>query len=146
MTRAMREVVVKQRIGASRERVWALITHHQGMPDWTPLKRVTMDAVGSPDADGVGAIRRMMGAGPTILEEVMAWQPIDSYEYRLLKGAPIRDHRGIVSFADVGGGTEVTWHVRFRGAFPGAGWMAAQALRMALTDMLKRAKRHLEEG
>ncbi len=143
---SVREVQVTQHIAAPREQVWETLTHHESLPNWTPLSTVTMDALGSPHPNGVGAIRRMVAPMVTIVEEVVAWRPMDSFEYELREGVPIRDHRGTVTLADAGGGTEVTWHVQFRGAFPGAGWLVSKILGVALKDLLKRAKRQVEGG
>ena len=137
----MKTVRVAQHFRAPRQVVWDMLTDHQRLPEWTPLKRVTLDKEGTDHRDGVGAVRRMSGAGPTILEEVLAFDPPSSYEYTLRAGAPIRDHRGTVTFSDAGGGTDVTWTVRFRPVVPGIGWLVELALKQALSGLLKNASR-----
>ena len=140
----MKRVRVTQRIQAPREAAWALITRHEGLPAWSPLKSVRLDPPGAPDRDGVGAVRHMSGAGPTLVEEVVEWRPPESYSYVLHRGAPIRDHRGTVTFAEDGEWTTVTWDVRFRPQVPGIGWLVAGVLGLALRHMLRRAKGLLE--
>ena len=135
----MTQVDISRRFDAPAPKVWELLTHHEGMVDWSPLSRVELTTAGSPHPDGVGAVRRMYGPGPTIVEEVVAWEPHERYEYELRAGAPIRNHRGTVRFAPDGTGTRVTWSIRFAAVIPGTGWLVGGVLKKAIADMLKRA-------
>ncbi len=135
---------LSKRIDAPRDTVWSAVTHHEGMPTWSPLKSVTLSKEGAPDRDGVGAVRVMRGPGMRIDEEVVGWDPPNAYDYTLLRGAPIRDHRGRVELRDAGGATDVEWTIEFRPLIPGTGWLIRAALGRAIGGMLRRLKRNLE--
>lgn len=142
----MTRIVARARMAAPPEDVWPLVTHHEGMVGWSALRSVTLRQEGAPDRDGLGAIRVMRAAPgvPPIEEQVVAWNPTDSYEYTLLRGAPIRNHLGRVELARVPGGTEVTWTVTFDPTVPGTGRVIGAALRRALQSMLDALARRLD--
>ncbi len=135
---------VSTRISASPEQIWPIMVDHERMVDWSPLRRVTLAREGQPDRNGVGAVRHMHGAGPTIVEEVVLFEAPTRMEYVLTKGAPIRDHRGSLELFEAGDVTEVRWSVRFRPVVPGTGWMLKAVLQRALGGMLKRLKENIE--
>jgi uncharacterized protein YndB with AHSA1/START domain len=142
----MNEITARVRIAAPIDDVWAKLSHHEAMPDWSPLSRVTLEREGNPDRDGLGAVRVMKAPGPAprIKEEVTLWEPPSYYEYVLTAGAPIRDHLGRVELAESDGQTSVTWHIQFRPLVPGTGWLIARMLDRAINGMLRRARRQLE--
>jgi uncharacterized protein YndB with AHSA1/START domain len=135
-----------QVIAAPIEDVWGRITDHEGMSEWSALKRVVLKPEGSPDRNGLGAVRHMMGVGPTIVEEVTEWSPPKEYVYVLRSGAPIRDHRGCVQLAPQGTGTLVTWTIQFRPTVPGSGWLLGRVLRSAITSMLAKLRQQMESS
>lgn len=136
----MVQIRAQVRIAATPEEVWPRITDHEGMPSWMPLRSVTLEREGAPDRDGIGARRVMRAAGPPIVEEVVAWDPPQSYEYTLVRGAPIRDHLGRVELVSRGDDTEVTWSVRFQPRIPGTGWLIGKLLGAALQRSLDKLR------
>jgi uncharacterized membrane protein len=71
-----------------------------------------------------------------IEEEITAFDPPKRMAYRLVAGAPVRDHFGEVRFDPEGSGTRVTWTVRFRPLIPGTGWLLRKALQRGLRTVL----------
>lgn len=134
----MQQIEVRRIIPAPREKVWARYTDHRSWPQWTGLgpARITLQPEGRPTPDGVGCVRVVSAGGREIVaEEVTAFEAPARMRYRIVRGGgPIKDHEGEVLFADQGASTEVTWRVRFDGAFPGAG----PVLRVALTLLFRR--------
>src|SRR5678809_543160 len=96
----METVTLQARIRAPRDQVFQALSDHEGFPAFSALRRVTLRREGSPDRNGTGAIRVMYAPGLRIEEEVVSWDPPAGYEYRLLRGAPIRDHRGRISVTE----------------------------------------------
>ena len=141
----MEKVVLQASIRAPREQVFATLADHEGFPSFSPLRRVTLRREGSPDRNGLGAVRVMTGPGMRIEEEVISWDPPNGYQYRLLRGAPIRDHRGEITVKDSGGASQVQWTVQFRPVIPGTGWLVRMALERALGGMLRSMRRKLEQ-
>ena len=78
---------------------------------------------GTPDRNGTGAVRAF-GSGPvTAFEEVLEFEPPKRMTYRVVKGAPMKNHHGEVLFEPEGEGTRVTWRCRFDPKIPGMGWI-----------------------
>jgi uncharacterized protein YndB with AHSA1/START domain len=121
-------------IAASRHRVWEILADHEGMPAWFPVREVIRRRPGSPDLDGVGAVRVVRMSGLAIEERVTASKTDERLEYTVVAGAPLRDHRGVVVLSPHGGGTRVHWSIELRPLVPGTGWL----LRRSVDRMLER--------
>ncbi len=139
----MKRVELTEVIAAPIETVWAAITDHEGMSEWSPLKRVVLDPKGAPDSNGLGAFRHMHGAGPTIVEEVTEWSPPTRYVYKLRAGAPIRDHKGVVELRSEGDATRVLWTIQFVPKIPGTGFVIVRVLCKVIGGMLKNLNRNI---
>ena len=123
------------------ERVWELVADHPGMVRWTPLRRVVMESGGSPDPNGVGAVRALHLVGPPIREEVTAFEPTRRLAYRLLSGLPVRDYTGEILLEPTGTGTRISWTIRFSPAIPGAQLPVSTGIRVAARSLAKEATR-----
>src|SRR5271166_4848327 len=55
--------------------------------------------------NGVGAVRRLEALGPAIVEEIISYQRPSGYAYKLVSGAPVRDHVGTIELREAGTGT-----------------------------------------
>lgn len=117
------EVERSARIQAPPQRVWALVADHEGMPDWLPVREVVRRRPGRPDPNGVGALRVVRLWGLAIEERITAFEPEKHFSYRVVEGAPVRDHHGHVSLEPDECGTRVCWRVRVRPLVPGTGWL-----------------------
>jgi len=137
-------IVARAHIAAPRAVVWQAITDHEGMVDWSWFREVTLVREGSPERNGLGAVRRMRGPGVMLDEEVVRWMPPARCDYRVVAGAPIRDHAGCVTLRDAGNETDVEWIVRLNPVVPGTGAVIRTGLQRALDGMLQRLKRRLE--
>jgi hypothetical protein len=54
----------------------------------------------------------LVAIGPPFVEEIIEYQRPTRYAYKMLSGAPIRDHIGTIELREAGTGTEVSWHLR----------------------------------
>jgi uncharacterized protein YndB with AHSA1/START domain len=98
---------------------------------------------GSPEPNGVGAIRKAGGAGFWVREEVVEYLPPTRLAYVLNSPAPWRRYRAVVELEpDVGGGTMIRWRGRFEPRVKGTGPMLKRALR----TMVARLAKGLAEG
>lgn len=102
------------------ETVFDAMTDHRAIADsvWA-CRRSTLDREGTPAPNGVGAIRRLVAVGPPFIEEIVEYQRPTRYAYRMLSGAPTRDHVGTIELREAGTGTEVSWHLRSTMKVPG---------------------------
>lgn len=111
-------------VSAAPERVWAEISDHKGMaqwtPSWLPVPKVVMEVDGSPDANGVGAVRQLKLVGAPIRERITHFEPPVRLDYEALSGVPATDYTGTITLVAAGTGTRFAWTIDFQPAFPGA--------------------------
>jgi carbon monoxide dehydrogenase subunit G len=110
----------KTTVAAPIEVVWDTLTDHVGMMSWGPGITVTIDRPGSPDANGVGAVRRIAtpGPGPDIVEEVVTYEPPNVMGYKALSGTPFPGYAGEVRLTPAGAGTHIAWTISSTASFP----------------------------
>ena len=98
---------------ASIETVFDAMTEHRGIADYMWwCRRSTLDREGAAAPNGVGAVRRLASIGTTFVEEIIEYERPTRYAYKMLSGAPTRDHIGTIALRALGTGTEVSWHLR----------------------------------
>ena len=133
----------ERHIDAPRQRIWAILSDHEGMPDWFPAREVVRRRPGAPEPNGVGAVRVVRTLGLAVEERVTAFKPEERLEYVLTEGAPCSEYRGEVVLARGNGGTRVRWSVRLRPLVPGTGWIlrriVARLLSRGLEGLARRA-------
>lgn len=130
------QIEISEHVPASPAAVFARYTDHERWVDWAGVKEVVLRQQGHPAPNGLGAIRVIRQAGMAIEEEITAFDPPKRMAYRLVAGAPVRDHSGEVRFEADGAGTRVTWKVSFRPLIPGTGWLLRRALERGLQTVL----------
>jgi uncharacterized protein YndB with AHSA1/START domain len=74
--------------------------------------------------------------GPPLREEVLTFEPPRRFSYRLLSGAPVRDHVGTVELTPQDGGTAVTYAVRTTPTVPIGGAAVVAVVRLAIKQLL----------
>jgi uncharacterized protein YndB with AHSA1/START domain len=142
----MRRIELEQYIAAPPWRVWPVLSEHEAMPRWLPVREVVRRRAGSPEPNGVGAVRTIRGMGLVVEEQITGWKPGERFEYVLTEGAPLRDHVGEMVLVPAEGGTLVRWSVRFRPLIPGTGAFLERMVRAGLVVGLERLKRMIETG
>jgi uncharacterized protein YndB with AHSA1/START domain len=129
------------------ETVFDSLTDHRGIADYVwAVRRSTLDREGVPAPNGVGAVRRIEAVGPTIVEEIIDYQRPTRYAYKMLSGAPVRDHVGTVELREAGAGTEVSWHLRSTPKIAGLDWLLSPVLKRVIGELLKGAVNAAEGG
>jgi uncharacterized protein YndB with AHSA1/START domain len=120
------------------ETVFDAMTDHRGIADNVSLfRRSTLDREGTPAPNGVGAIRRLVAIGPPFVEEIIEYQRPTRYAYKMLSGAPTRDHIGTVELRETGTGTTVTWHLRSTLKIPGVDRLMLPVFKKVIDELLK---------
>jgi len=129
------------------ETVFDSLTNHRGIADYVwAVRRSTLDREGVPAPNGVGAIRRIEAVGPPIVEEIIDYGRPTRYAYKMLSGAPVRDHVGTVELREAGAGTEVSWHLRSTSKIPGLNRPLSLLLKRVIGELLKGAVKAAEGG
>jgi uncharacterized protein YndB with AHSA1/START domain len=117
--------------------VFDVLTDHRGYADITPLRSATLEREGQPAPNGVGAIRALGVVGPPIREETIEYEPNSKFVYRMLSGAPVRDHVGTVELSPAGEGTQVVYHVDTTPTVPIGRALVVAASRAGVSQLLK---------
>jgi uncharacterized protein YndB with AHSA1/START domain len=125
-----------RQIAAPPETVFDVLTEHHLYASITPMRKSVLEREGDPPPNGVGAIRVLSSVGPPLREEVIAYQPPSRFAYKLLSGAPVRDHVGTVALEPSGEGTKVTYAVRTNPTIPVVGGVAVAVAKFGVKQLV----------
>ncbi|KRC48837.1 MULTISPECIES: SRPBCC family protein [unclassified Nocardioides] len=128
-------------VAAPVSTVWAVLAEHEGMASWGPGMKVVMTAEGSPDRNGVGAVRSISAPGPApaIVEEITRFDVDHALGYKALSGVPFKNYRGEVVLTAEGAGTRITWTLEADSRVPVAEAVALKGVVTTLLTLLVRA-------
>jgi uncharacterized protein YndB with AHSA1/START domain len=118
------------------ETVFDVLTDHRAYASFTPLRRSELEREGTPAPNGVGAIRVLHSVGPPLREEVTAYERPHLMTYRLLSGAPVRDHVGTVRLTSYGAGTHVSYSLETHPVGPLPTFALLPVVRTAIRQLL----------
>jgi uncharacterized protein YndB with AHSA1/START domain len=120
------------KIVAPREVVWDVMTDHVRYARWSSANRVVMERTGTPDPDGVGAIRVFETGPMKVREEVVEFETPRRMVYRLVSGLPVRDYRSEMLLEDDETTTVLTWMSSFEPRIPLTGALFTRIMRNAV--------------
>jgi len=123
-------------IQAPPEVVFDVLTDHRRYAEMTPLRKSELEREGEPAPNGVGAIRVLTAVGPPLREEVVTYERPSRFSYKVLSGAPIRDHLGVALLEAEGGGTKLTYSVRMMPTAPLAGGAVVALVKRGIEQLL----------
>jgi len=132
----MASFTLEREAAAPPEVVFDVLTDHRGYAEITPMRRVELEREGDPAPNGVGAIRVLHSVGPPLREEVIGFERPGRFSYRMLSGAPVRDHVGTVSLEPGGAGTKITYAVRTTPTVPVAGAAVVAVVKLGIKQLL----------
>lgn len=132
----MASFTLEREVAASPEVVFEVLTDHRAYADITPMRKSELEREGEPAPNGVGAIRVLRSVGPPLREEVIGFERPGRFSYRLLSGAPLRDHVGTVSLEPGGAGTKITYAVRTTPTVPVAGGAVVAVAKLGIKQLL----------
>jgi uncharacterized protein YndB with AHSA1/START domain len=146
----MASFTYERQVAAPPETVFAVLTEHHLYAQITPMRKSVLEREGEPAPNGVGAIRALTAVGPPLREEVIAYEPFTRFSYKLLSGAPARDHVGTVELTPQDGGTRVVYAVRTTPTLPLAGGavvaVVKRAIKQLLNGIVKESERRAANG
>ncbi|HET6570610.1 MAG TPA: SRPBCC family protein [Solirubrobacterales bacterium] len=146
----MASFTLVREIDAPPETVFDVLTDHRRYVEMTPLRRSELEREGEPAPNGVGAIRVLHSLGPPLREEVIVYDRPRRFSYKVLSGAPIRDHLGTVQLAARGDGTRLTYSVRMTPTVPLGGRLVVAVVKRGIEQLLNgvtaEAERHAPAG
>ena len=142
----MPEYTVRREVRAPRDVVFAVLTDHEGYTAFTPLQW-TLERPGSPDPNGVGAIRAIRPARRApfaVREEVTEFAAPNRFAYKVISGAPVRSHVGTVTLTETPGGTQVEYTMDAVPRIPLPDKLITAGLRGLITMLLRGVTKEAE--
>jgi uncharacterized protein YndB with AHSA1/START domain len=133
----MASFTYQQHIAAPPQTVFDVLTEHHLYAAITPMRKSVLEREGEPPPNGVGAIRVLTSVGPALREEVIAYSPPSRFSYKLLSGAPVRDHVGTVELQADGEGTKMVYAVRTIPTLPVVGGLVVAVVKQAIKALIK---------
>lgn len=133
----MASFTYERQVAAPPETVFRVLTDHRRYAEITPMRKSELEREGDPAPNGVGAIRVLSSAGPPLREEVIAYQSPERFSYKLLSGAPLRDHVGTVELHPSGEGTRMVYAVRTTPTLPLVGGAAVGVAKLAIKALIR---------
>ena len=146
----MKRIEVRGHFACTPDAAFQALSDHESLGGLPTLRSVLVEE-GSPDRNGVGAVRSIGGAGVTMLEKVTAFEPGRYYEYQVIGGTlPLNHNGGRVEVAEADEGTDVVWTTEFsvRSLLLGGVLTACAgpAIRFSLERIMASAKRQAESA
>lgn len=133
----MAQLEFSRTIAAPPETVFEVLTDHRGYAKIMPIRKVELEREGEPAPDGVGAIRALHTVGPPIREEIITYEEPRRLAYRMLSGAPLKDHVGTVEVVPEGTGTRLQWRLDTTPTVPVGGGAMIKVVEAVIDRMVK---------
>jgi len=118
--------------------VWATLIDTDHWPQWSVQDEAELEREGTPDRNGVSAIRKMRTGRYTVREEVTEFDAPRRFTYKLLSGMPVRDYSATVTLEPRASGTRITWRNSYRPSIPLTGPMLRRRLGKVIDDITHR--------
>ncbi|MEI7858735.1 MAG: SRPBCC family protein [Acidimicrobiales bacterium] len=125
--------------------VWPLLAEARRWSEWSFLTATGLERDGTPEPDGVGAVRRFARFGIGSREEVVAWDPPTHLAYRILTGFPVRNYRSDITLEPQAGGTRIEWTGSFDPKWPGTGRLLSAFLPVMMQRFATSVARYADE-
>ena len=144
----MQTITVKRTINAPIEKVFDVLADHGNYKSFPGVSDSKLLKEGTPDRNGLGAVRRIETPGVWFEEKITAYERPRRFDYLITAcKLPLEHQGGSLRFESTGGGTEVTWTSTMRLKVPVIGGLltklAASKLGQAFGSMLRETERRL---
>jgi ribosome-associated toxin RatA of RatAB toxin-antitoxin module len=145
-SRPVRDILVQRLIHASPERVFDVLSDHEGYTRFAAIKSAKLLRTGESERNGLGARRRVAVSGAWFEEEITAFERPRRMAYRIVKCFPPIEHAGgEIVLEPKDDGVEVTWRSRFRIAIPLLGALLTPVVARQMSHDFAEALRVTEE-
>lgn len=144
----MKTITVRRTIKAAPEKVFDVLADHANYKSFPGVTDSKLEQAGSPDRNGLGAVRRIVTPKGWFVEKVTAYERPKTFSYLITASSlPLEHQGGTLTFTPVAGGTEVVWVTTMCVKIPLIGGLltgfATKALEGAFGAMLKETDRRL---
>lgn len=118
----MPTIRIEETVDAAQEELFAVLSDHEGASRFPGVRKCELVRPGREERNGLGALRRVYLRGATVLdEEIVAYDPPNSYEYRVRRARPlpVRHTLGRIELEALGPSrTNVIWVSTFEVPLP----------------------------
>ncbi len=129
----MTRFTITRLIASPAEKVWSLAGNFLKSPG--PGVEVKAETSGS-GPNGIGAERTIAIGSTKVREQLESVGPGMMFSYKILSGAPVKQHGATATFKSKGTSTEIRWDVAFSPKIPGTGWIVAMVTKKAINRYL----------
>lgn len=137
----MQRIEIDMEFQRPLEELFALLSDHEklGPVLGAKIKR-TRD--GTDSLNGLGSVRTLsIGPLPSFDETVTAFRKDELVEYRITRGTPLRNHKGVMRFsATPSGGSRLHYTIEFRTFIPFLGPLVRAGLETGIRKGLSRLR------
>lgn len=143
---AKQMISVSHEFDVTREEVFAVIADPYELAAINSFGVERIKDSTDDNVNGVGSVRRLkMGFFRSIDEVITEFDVPELIEYRVVKGVPVKNHVGRITFVDIGNGrSRVDFFIQFDSTFPGLGSMLRIGLQKAIATSMTRIAHHLQ--
>ena len=147
----MQTIVVRRVIHAPIEKVFDLISDHEGYRSFPGVRDAVLVKKGKRNKNGVGAVREIDAGIAWFREEITAYDRPTRMDYKITQSRPPLEHQGAsVQLQQTADGTEVTWSSTMRVRIPLIGGLltrlVAPQMARAFAGTLKDVGRRLAKA
>ncbi|WP_406238293.1 SRPBCC family protein [Nocardia sp. NBC_01009] len=136
----MASTTVDAVIAAPREVVYRLFAERESISPYLPVQ-IKLTKPGLTEREGVGA-QHLIGVGPLgVTEEITKLVPGERLEYKIVKGAPVKRHVGVVTFTDAANGTLVSYTMESEPSLPVPSKILEFGLRNLISQFIRGAQK-----
>lgn len=130
----MQRIEVRRSIDAPIDRVFDLVSDHEGYARLNGIDEARLRQAGSSEKNGLGAVREIKAGPIRFAEEITAFERPTRMDYKIIECTiPIEHEGGSVRLVERDGRTEVTWTSTFTVRVPLIGHLLAIPLKSQLT-------------
>lgn len=133
----MASFTFQRHIAAPPQTVFDVFTEHARYAEITPARKSTLEREGEPAPNGVGAIRVISSVGPPLREEVVAYEPPARFSYKVISGAPVRDHLGTIELSPDGDDTKMVYAVKMTPTVPVVGGVVVAVVKQGIKALIR---------
>ncbi|KAA0016185.1 SRPBCC family protein [Antrihabitans cavernicola] len=95
-------------IEAPRDVVYGIFADRERNGEFLPVT-TRLKTPGTTERQGVGAVHFLGFGNVGVSEQITTLVPGERIEYKVVAGAPVKSHTGVITFADAPGGTRVVY-------------------------------------
>lgn len=122
--------------------LFALLSEHENLSTiFFPVKVQRLND-GTTSRNGVGSARKLsLPPAPPFVETTLVYEENKLIEYAITSGKlPIKNHRGVMKFTDLGSRSKLDYTIEFKGRIPLVGLITKLALQNGIKNGLKKLK------